>query len=227
MKRSHDVDIEEKVEFNSLIQNEQLLFGLKKSGYETPSPIQLKAIPLGRLGIDLIAQAKSGTGKTVVFGVITLETINANLKKPQAILIAPTREIVVQIRDVIRNLAQFMKNIKCEAFIGGLSLESDYQNLMDCQILVCTPGRLISLLRENKLSAQYIKLIVFDEADKLMSDTFLPQIDFIHKKVVNMHQTIAFSATFTKELLSSLSNYLKSPQTIQLTEGVPVLQGKN
>lgn len=225
MKRSHDVEIEEKVEFDSLIQNKQLLNGLKLSGYERPSPIQLKAIPLGRLGMDLIAQAKSGTGKTVVFGVITLEAINTSVKQPQAMIVAPTREIAVQIRDVVRNLGQSMQ-VKCEAFIGGLSMEADCQNLIGCQVIVGTPGRLIALLDENKITTTYMKLVVLDEADKLMSDTFLPQIEFIFKKLKKSsphHQTVTFSATFTDSLLGSLSKFLKSPQTIRLTEGVPVL----
>lgn len=229
MKRSHDVEIEEKVEFDSLIQNKQLLYGLKQSGYEKPSPIQLKAIPLGRLGMDLIAQAKSGTGKTVVFGVITLEAINTSIKQPQAMIVAPTREIAIQIRDVIRNLGQSMQ-VKCEAFIGGLSMEADCQNLIGCQVIVGTPGRLIALLEENKITASHMKLVVLDEADKLMSDSFIPQIEFISKKLKKSsphHQTIAFSATFTDDLLGSLSKFLKSPQTIRLTEGVPVLNGRS
>jgi superfamily II DNA/RNA helicase len=83
MKRSRDVRIEEDVEFDALITNKDLLKGIKASGYERPSPIQLKAIPLGRLGVDLIAQAKSGTGKTVVFGSIALEGIDLSVLDPQ------------------------------------------------------------------------------------------------------------------------------------------------
>lgn len=83
MKRSRDVRIEEDVEFDALISNKDLLKGIKASGYERPSPIQLKAIPLGRLGVDLIAQAKSGTGKTVVFGSIALEGIDFGVPDPQ------------------------------------------------------------------------------------------------------------------------------------------------
>ena len=224
MKRSYDVAIDENVEFSSLVQNKQLLDGLSKSGYQKPSPIQLKAIPLGRLGIDLIAQAKSGTGKTVVFGVITLESINIKIKHPQAMLIAPTREIAVQIRDVIRNLGQSM-SIQCEAFIGGLSAETDTRNLHGCHILVGTPGRLMSLLDQQRISTTHIKLVVLDEADKLMSETFMPQISFISKKLKSTHQTIAFSATFTDELMVLLNQFLKTPQVVQLIDGVPVLHG--
>jgi ATP-dependent RNA helicase DDX20 len=85
MKRSHDVEIQEEVDFSSLVQNKALLKGLTESGYEKPSPIQLEAIPMGRLGVDLIAQAKSGTGKTVVFGVIAIESIVAHIRAPQVL----------------------------------------------------------------------------------------------------------------------------------------------
>ncbi|CEP17188.1 hypothetical protein [Parasitella parasitica] len=224
MKRSRDVEIEEKVEFDNLLQNKQLLQGLKQSGYERPSPVQLKAIPMGRLGVDMIAQAKSGTGKTVVFGVITLEAINTAISQPQAVIIAPTREIAVQIRDVIRNIGSFMPSLQCHAFIGGLSMQTDAQNANNCQIVVGTPGRLMALLESKMLSTTHIKLLVLDEADKLMSKTFHPQINYIFSKVKSsVFQVVAFSATFTDELLDLLSKYLKNPQTVRLTDGVPTL----
>lgn len=228
MKRSHDVHIDEQVEFDSLLQNKALLQGLKHSGYDKPSPIQLKAIPLGRLGMDLIAQAKSGTGKTVVFGVITLETIQLKVNSPQAMIVAPTREIAIQIRDVLRTLGQSMHGLRCEAFIGGLSMSADCQHLIGCHVIVGTPGRLMALLDEKKIPTAHIKLVVLDEADKLMSDTFQPQIAYIFEKLKQhkvFHQSISFSATFTDDLLLSLSRFLKSPQTIRLTEGVPTLNG--
>ncbi|EPB89423.1 hypothetical protein HMPREF1544_03792 [Mucor circinelloides 1006PhL] len=224
MKRSRDVEIEEKVEFDSLLQNKQLLQGLKQSGYERPSPVQLKAIPMGRLGVDMIAQAKSGTGKTVVFGVITLEAINLAISQPQAMIIAPTREIAVQIRDVVRNLGRFMPCLQCHAFIGGISMQTDAQHANSSHIVVGTPGRLMALLESKRLSTTYMKLVVLDEADKLMSETFYPQIDYIFSKLKStVFQVVAFSATFTEELLKLLSKFLKDPQTVRLTDGVPTL----
>ncbi|KAI8380812.1 P-loop containing nucleoside triphosphate hydrolase protein [Blakeslea trispora] len=224
MKRSHDVTIDEKVAFDSLIQNKELIQGLLSCGYEVPSPVQLKAIPLGRLGVDLIAQAKSGTGKTVVFSVIALEAINTAIRFPQVIIMAPTREIAVQIRDVVRHLGALM-HVKCHAFIGGLSLQSDAQHLTDCHVIVGTPGRLMALLEAKKVNTTRIRLVVLDEADKMMSDTFQPQVDYILRKLKQkVYQSIAFSATFTEELMQSLSKYLKNPQTVRLTDGVPTLQ---
>ncbi|KAI9467977.1 MAG: P-loop containing nucleoside triphosphate hydrolase protein [Benjaminiella poitrasii] len=230
MKRSHDVAIDEKVEFSTLLQNKQLLQGLKKAGYEQPSPVQLKAIPLGRLGVDLIAQAKSGTGKTVVFGVITLEAIQTHVASPQVLIVAPTREIAVQIRDVIRLLgAEYSPPITCHAFIGGLSMHADLQNLAQCQIVVGTPGRLMALMATKKFNMSEMRLIVLDEADKLMSDSFLPQVEYIvsnakgKKKTKKTIQTVAFSATFNEPLLKALSGFMREPQIVRLTDGVPTL----
>ncbi|CAO3656342.1 unnamed protein product [Mucor fragilis] len=224
MKRSRDVEIEEKVEFDSLLQNKQLLQGLKQSGYEQPSPVQLKAIPMGRLGVDMIAQAKSGTGKTVVFGVITLEAINTAINQPQAMIVAPTREIAIQIRDVVRNLGRFMPSLQCHAFIGGIAMQTDIQHANHSHIIVGTPGRLMALLESKKLSTTHLKLVVLDEADKLMSETFYPQIDYIFSKMKStVFQVVAFSATFTDELLKLVSKFLKDPQTVCLTDGVPTL----
>lgn len=226
MKRSHDVAIDEKIEFDSLLQNKQLLQGLKQSGYQQPSPVQLKAIPLGRLGIDLVAQAKSGTGKTVVFSVIALESLQVHVKLPQVIMVAPTREIAVQIRDVIRGLAVCMPTVQCHSFIGGLPTPPE--TLTHCQVVVATPGRLMALLESKKLSTSHVKLVVLDEADKLMSDTFRPQVQYIFdklKKTAHHHQTIAFSATFTDALMDQLNAFLKDPQIVKLTDGVPTLNG--
>jgi ATP-dependent RNA helicase DDX20 len=95
----------------------------------------------------------------------------------KAILIAPTREIAVQIKDVVSNLGRFIQHFKCEVFIGGLSIQADLERLKNCQVVVGTPGRLMSLLDEEKINTTHIKLLVLDEADKLMSDVFKPQVE--------------------------------------------------
>ncbi|CAO3643058.1 unnamed protein product [Cunninghamella blakesleeana] len=224
INRLNHVRIEEDIDFSTLIQNQAILKGLEKSGYAKPSPIQLQAIPLGRLGVDLIAQAKSGTGKTVVFGVIALEAIQARIKAPQVLMIAPTREIAIQIRDVVQKLGQCIPQFKCGAFIGGLSLKGDIQRLPECQALVCTPGRLMWLLENKLLSTNTIKLLVLDEADKLMTEAFKDQINYIYKKLPVNKQTVAFSATFTDELLGSLNQFVRSPQIVKLTYDTPILE---
>ncbi|CAO3598444.1 unnamed protein product [Absidia cylindrospora] len=164
-KRSQNVRIDEDIDFSTLIQNPLILKGLEKSGYARPSPIQLQAIPLGRLGVNMIAQAKSGTGKTVVFAVIALEAIQLSISLPQALIVAPTREIAMQIKHVVQQLGQNMPQFNCEALIGGLSFEGDIRKLQHSQVIVGTPGRLMALLETKKLTTKAIKLLVMDEAD--------------------------------------------------------------
>ncbi|KAI8138855.1 P-loop containing nucleoside triphosphate hydrolase protein [Fennellomyces sp. T-0311] len=224
MNRSRDVQINEDIDFEALVQNKPLLQGLEQAGYERPSPIQLQAIPLGRLGVDLVAQAKSGTGKTVVFGVIALETVRSIVKNPQVLMVAPTREIAVQIRDVVRNLAKYIPDVHCEAFIGGLATHVDVKRLKNCQIVVGTPGRLMALLDNNALNTNDIKLLVMDEADKLMSEVFGQQVQYINGKLPKKKQTLAFSATFTDELLGLLQTFMHEPHIVRLTTDVPELQ---
>ncbi|SAM01075.1 hypothetical protein [Absidia glauca] len=214
-KRSHDVSIDEDIDFGTLIQNPLILKGLEKSGYARPSPIQLQAIPLGRLGVDMIAQAKSGTGKTVVFAVIALEAIQLTVHSPQALIVAPTREIAMQIKDVVQQLGQAIPQFHCEALIGGLSVEGDIRKLQRAQIIVGTPGRLMALLETKKLSTKTIKLLVLDEADKLM---------YIYGKLGVNKQSVAFSATFTDELLASLDDFVHQPQIVKLTQDLPTLE---
>ncbi|KAI8343364.1 P-loop containing nucleoside triphosphate hydrolase protein [Chlamydoabsidia padenii] len=223
-KLSHDVRIDEDIDFGTLIQNPLILKGLELSGYARPSPIQLQAIPLGRLGVDMIAQAKSGTGKTVVFAVIALEAIQPSITSPQALIVAPTREIAIQIKDVVQQLGQAIPQFHCEVLIGGLSMEGDIRKLQRAQVIVGTPGRLMALLETKKLPTKTIKLLVLDEADKLMSDTFRQQIRYIYGKLGVNKQSVAFSATFTDELLASLNDFVHQPQIVKLTHDLPTLE---
>ncbi|KAJ2959325.1 hypothetical protein NQZ79_g5240 [Umbelopsis isabellina] len=225
MKRSRDVQIEEDVQFDALIKNKDLLKGIKASGYEKPSPIQLKAIPLGRLGVDLIAQAKSGTGKTVVFGTIALECVDLSLFEPQILIVAPTREIAVQITEVLRVLGTYMQKLTCETFIGGLAVGGDTRKMKQCQVVVGTPGRLMALLQQNKLKVANIKLAVLDEADKLMGADFKAQSKYILEKLPIHKQVIAFSATFDQSLYDTFQQFMKNPQKVVLTTDAPVLEG--
>ncbi|CAO3676557.1 unnamed protein product [Umbelopsis vinacea] len=225
LKQSGNVRIEEDVEFDALINNKDLLKGIKASGYDRPSPIQLKAIPLGRLGVDSIAQAKSGTGKTVVFGTIALEGIDLSIYDPQVLILAPTREIAVQITEVLRLLGAYMQNLQCQTFIGGLSAKGDTGKLKQCQVIVGTPGRLMALLQQNRIKTSSIKLVVLDEADKLIGDDFRAQTKYLLDKLPENKQLVAFSATFDETLYDILQAHMNNPQKVVLTTDVPVLEG--
>lgn len=116
--RTSDVLNDSRVNFDELLLPETILQGIKDSGYATPSPIQLRAIPVARSGVDVVAQAKSGTGKTCVFAVVALESVDAAVRKPQVLILAPTREVAWQSRDVIREIGCYLKGkLKRESFV--------------------------------------------------------------------------------------------------------------
>ncbi|KAF9572973.1 DEAD (Asp-Glu-Ala-Asp) box polypeptide 20 [Mortierella alpina] len=237
---SSDVHINEDLDFSSLVSNPALLKGLTDSGYQRPSPIQLKTIPLGRLGLDLVAQAKSGTGKTVVFGVIAIESVlsaiaaqqntsqtDSKEQPPRAVIIAPTREIAVQIQDVILKLASagLSETISCHAMIGGMPVQQDRKNLKQCSIVVGTPGRVRSLIDSGYLTPNLVRLLVLDEADKLMEDVFKEDVFEIAKGLGSNKQVMAFSATYDEDLLTHLDQLVKNPVYVMLSDGTPELEG--
>ncbi|CAG8462551.1 8572_t:CDS:10 [Racocetra fulgida] len=208
--RTKDVQIDEDVNFESLITNQNILRGLIEAGYDRPSPIQLKAVPPGKLGLDVIAQAKSGTGKTIVFGVIALEMLNL--------------KIAVQTKEVISNIGRYMVGLVCHVFIGGIPVEEDIPKLKKCHIAIGSPGR-IGLLLSKQMTAKDIKLLVFDEADKLMESNFVPQLKKINDKLPKIKQVLAFSATYDKALLKTLEKFVYNPYHIMLSEDTPALEG--
>ena len=176
--RTIDITLDQNVEFSELLLSESMQKGLQDAGFVKPSPIQLKAIPIGLMGTDLIAQAKSGTGKTLVFSVIALESVDGALKAPQALILAPTREIALQIHNTISTVSQhFQPPIKSLCLIGGISIALDKQQLgLGYQIIIGTPGRVRELLSSETLNASTLRLFILDEADKLLETGFDEQI---------------------------------------------------
>jgi len=161
-QRTADVTTAETVHFRDLMLSEPVLCGLLDSGFERPSPIQLQAIPVGLFGTDLIAQAKSGTGKTCVFAVAVLERVHAARPVPQAVVLAPTREIAVQIGEVIRAIGSHCDGLALEVLIGGVGIHRDRERLRCCNVVVGTPGRVCALLAEGSLPGDAVRMLVLD-----------------------------------------------------------------
>ncbi|RLU19378.1 hypothetical protein DMN91_007935 [Ooceraea biroi] len=200
--RTEDVKIQEDVTFYQLGLSQDILDGLICAGFQRPSPIQLKAIPLGRCGFDLIVRAKSGTGKTVVFGVIGLEAVDIKILTPQVLIIAPTREIAIQICEVLRIIGSRIDGLKVEYFVGGISIDEDRKKLNKCHIAIGAPGRLKHLIELELLKVSKTRLFILDEADKLMEIDFQTDIN---------KQVIASSATYPGDLETFLQTYMCSP----------------
>ena len=175
---TNDVKTDENVTFNDLPISELTINSLNNAGFIKPSPIQLQALPLALLGVDLLIQAKSGTGKTLVFSITALEFVqmidndneDSTVIRTKVIILAPTREIAQQIVQVIKTVKQ--PECIVHTFIGGTALKEDQNHLKKCHIVVGTPGRIEELLRLKYLRADTIRLLVLDEADVLLCKEF-------------------------------------------------------
>ena len=223
--RTADVATDETVLFRDLMLSEPVLRGLLESGFERPSPIQLQAIPVGLFGTDLIAQAKSGTGKTCVFAVVVLESVRAERPVPQAVVLAPTREIAVQIGHVFSAIGSHCAGLALEVLIGGMAIQRDRERVRCCNVVVGTPGRVCALLAEGSLSGEAIRMLVLDEADKLMDDIFLPDLGYIVGALPQRKQILALSATYTSEQRDLLTGWMRDPTMVLLDADSVSLRG--
>ncbi|ERL91602.1 hypothetical protein D910_08932, partial [Dendroctonus ponderosae] len=224
-ERSRDVLLNENIYFSSLILPAEILKALTDAGFEKPSPIQVKALPIGRCGLDIIVKSKSGTGKTLVFGIISLESIKLDKAEPQVLILAPTREIAVQIQDVIRSVGKYHKGLSVECFIGGLPISNDKAKCKGCHIAVGTPGRVKELILGGSLSIEFVKIFVLDEADKLTEDSFQNDINEIYNALPDYKQIIMCSATYPHELQKFLEQYMRSPVIVSVELETPLLLG--
>ncbi|KAM6218195.1 putative ATP-dependent RNA helicase DDX20 [Rhynchocyon petersi] len=224
--RTGDVLLDQPGDFESLLLSRPVLEGLRAAGFERPSPVQLKAIPLGRCGLDLIVQAKSGTGKTCVFSTIALDTLILENLSTQILILAPTREIAVQIHSVITAIGVKMEGLECHVFIGGTPLSQDKTRLKKCHVAVGSPGRIKQLIELDYLNPASIRLFILDEADKLLEEgSFQEQINWIYSSLPASKQMLAVSATYPEYLANALTKYMREPTFVRLNSSDPSLIG--
>ena len=192
-----------------------LLRGIYGYGFEKPSQIQAKGIKPILDGRDLIAQAQSGSGKTGAFTLASIAKVDAKINKPQVIIVAPTRELALQIAGVAKELAKYT-NIKILECIGqnGMNAITNLKHALTSHILVGTPGRLVDLVEKDKKLLNNLKLFVLDEADVLLGPDFVAQIYMIISKLPSTTQVALFSATYLTETLNITSKFMKNPVTI-------------
>ncbi|XP_006785774.1 probable ATP-dependent RNA helicase DDX20 [Neolamprologus brichardi] len=225
-KRTEDVILSEGIDFGSLLLSQPVLDGLSAAGFQKPSPIQLKAIPLGRCGLDLIVQAKSGTGKTCVFCTIALDSLVLENPSTQVLVLAPTREIAVQIHSVVMAIGCAMEGLECHVFIGGRPVSQDKAHLKKCHVAVGSPGRIKQLIELGMLSTASIRLFVLDEADKLLEEgSFQEQINWIFSSLPVNKQMLALSATYPESLAQHLTRYMREPTFVRLNPSDMGLKG--
>ncbi|WIA31432.1 hypothetical protein OEZ86_002330 [Tetradesmus obliquus] len=214
--------------FNDLLLPQPLVSALASAGFQRPSPVQKAAIPIGRVGSDVIVQAKSGTGKTAVFATILLERVALDTSTPQALVLAPTRELAIQSYQVIQRIAAGLPDPQPSAavFVGGLPTAEDEKRLRrTCHIVVGTPGRLCALVGSGALLLGKLAAAVLDEADQLLSENFYGDVAWLLQQLPSRKLVLAFSATFTAELLADLEPLMRRPQKVLLCEETVSLLG--
>ncbi|MBD1396227.1 DEAD/DEAH box helicase [Pontibacter sp. JH31] len=191
---------------------------LDEMSFHTPTLIQQAAIPLLLKGQDVAGQAETGSGKTAAYGLPLLQQIDTDKQYVQALILVPTRELAVQVRHELKQLAQQVNNLKISAFYGGHSFSQERASLaFPPQVLVGTPGRLTDHLYRQTLDLSGVKQLVLDEADKLLEMGFADEIDQIMQALPAKRQSVLFSATMPDPVKQLISDSLKNPQFVQVS----------
>ncbi len=200
--------------FADLGISDSILQILKKLNLDIPTPIQRKTIPIAITGQDLIGIAQTGTGKTYAFGIPMLQRLGIN--KGQGLIIAPTRELALQIEESLKKLGQAL-GLRTAILIGGEALDRQlFQLRKKPHIIVATPGRLIDHLKRHTFKLDQIKILVLDEADMMLDLGFAPQIQEILKQTPKERQTMIFSATMPATIVKIAATYMKLPVSIEV-----------
>ncbi|MDE6836740.1 MAG: DEAD/DEAH box helicase, partial [Muribaculaceae bacterium] len=182
-------------------------------GFENPMPIQEMVIPhlIEKEG-DVIGLAQTGTGKTAAFGLPVLQRVNPKERVPQALVIAPTRELCLQIAGDLADFSKYLPDIKILPVYGGSSIESQIRSLKNgVQVIVATPGRLIDLIKRGVVKLDKVNTVILDEADEMLNMGFLDDIDEILSHVPEERKMLMFSATMPKEIAGITRKYMKDP----------------
>ncbi len=203
--------------FKDLGLKEEIVKALGDLGFKEPFPIQEESIPIILKGRDLIGQARTGSGKTGAFVLPILQMV----KDAQALIITPTRELALQIKEEIVKFSKYT-DIKVLAVYGGENIKLQLDILKDgVDIIVSTPGRLIDHIRRGSISLDYIRFVVIDEADKMLEMGFIDDIKFVLNNISNA-QILLFSATISNEIYEIARRYMNNPVTILLDKDLPV-----
>ncbi|CDR42133.1 CYFA0S08e03972g1_1 [Cyberlindnera fabianii] len=222
-KTSKNVDIV--ASFEEMNLKEDLLRGIYSYGFEAPSAIQSRAILQIISGRDTIAQAQSGTGKTATFSIGMLEVLDTKNRETQAIVLSPTRELAVQIQNVIKSLGSYM-NVQCHACIGGTSVGQDIKQLAKGQHIVSgTPGRVLDMIKRRNLNTRNVKMMILDEADELLSKGFKEQIYDIYRQLPASTQVVVVSATLPRDVLDMTNKFTTDPVKILVKRDELTLEG--
>ena len=204
-------------DFLQLGIRKEINYTLKSLGLTQPTPIQEQTIQRIIEGKDVIAQAQTGTGKTLAFVLPIIEKINVQNDEVQALILTPTRELAQQISKEIKRMIENVEGLHVLAVYGGQDVEHQLKKLKGAQhIVVATPGRLLDHIRRNTIDLSTVQMLVLDEADQMLHMGFLPEVENIIYETLSIRQTMLFSATMPSEIKTLAKNYMTDPLTIQV-----------
>jgi ATP-dependent RNA helicase DeaD len=215
--------------FAELGLSDTLVETLSEVGYESPTPIQRRTIPLLLAGRDVIGQAQTGTGKTAAFALPILDRLDLSLRATQALILAPTRELAIQVAEAIHTYSKKLGRVNVMPIYGGDSIGKQISRLKSgLHVVVGTPGRVMDHLRRGTLELSSVKTVVLDEADEMLRMGFLEDVEWILGQAPEGRQTALFSATMPREVRRIADRYLKNPEAVDVGQGktmtVPTVQ---
>ena len=203
--------------FNELGLSAPVLEALEKIGYETPSPIQAEMIPYVIEGRDVLGQAQTGTGKTAAFALPILSKIDLKVKTPQVLVLAPTRELAIQVAEAFQKYAAKMKGFHVLPIYGGQDARGQIRQLeRGVHVVVGTPGRVMDLIRRKSLKLNLLKTLVLDEADEMLRMGFIDDVEWVMEQIPEQRQIALFSATMPTQIHKITQRYLDNPKEITI-----------
>jgi len=206
-----------KLKFNELKLSPEMTKAITDMGFEEATPIQSLAIPAIMEGKDITGQAQTGTGKTAAFGIPILEMIDAKDRRPQALVLCPTRELAIQVAEELKKLGKYKRDLTTLPVYGGQPIFRQIHALQrGVQVIIGTPGRVMDHLQRNTLTLAGVKMIVLDEADEMLDMGFREDIETILKSVPKERQTVFFSATMPRAFMELTRHFQKDPQRIKI-----------
>merc|ERR1719289_833997 len=217
-RKTSDVTATKGNEFEDFCLKRELLMGIFEKGWEKPSPIQEASIPIALTGRDILARAKNGTGKTGAYTIPILEQIDPTRDIIQGMIIVPTRELALQTSQIAIELSQHL-GIKVMVTTGGTNLKDDIMRIYEkVHLVVATPGRILDLMKKQVANVDSCKILVLDEADKLLSQDFKGMLDRVISHLPRERQILLFSATFPLTVEAFMTKHLKDPYEINLMD---------
>ncbi len=214
------------ISFQDLELSEPILKSLKTVGYESPSPIQAEIIPHILAGKDVLGQAQTGTGKTAAFALPLLSRIDLKQKDPQVLVLAPTRELAIQVAEAFQRYASKLKGFHVLPIYGGQEYSTQLRQLKrGAHVVVGTPGRVMDHMRKGTLKLDNLKCLVLDEADEMLRMGFIDDVEWILEQLPENHQTALFSATMPTAIRKIAQKYLNDP--VQVTIKVKTTTADN